>query len=222
MDEDKKVFLQAFYEPTKGEDRAPYKVNEAFTGFDAIVACEIICSELQIKDEDDIVLIDPTSNFPTHALAMFEYLATNHDGRLTVMTGDISNVDATEALRRANKFVDERHKFSFQKWDVEELPIKRGTVDIFIDRSAMLWHAQDKEKVIQLLEKTWQYLKFGGSLVIDAYDNSVDRGGALWSTEQIIKMMCGDQFWDNEQVQRLFNTKLVGEGKYRMRLLIKK
>lgn len=224
--EDKRIAqMHALYDPDPGRDRAPWKEKEIFSPQDAVVVWQSVNCVINFNPNEDFRFASPTSNYPSHELEILKYEANlfpNRSSKFIMLTGDLSNVDASQAIEEASRISNKNYMLSFKQGDADDLPVEDESLDLLWDRKGRMWHVTGKRDALGVLERYYAYLKPGGVIVLDADLGTPDNGLVLPSTEQRVRDKCGQKFWMNKHLQQLYDMKLVGLGRTKILLLIKK
>lgn len=214
--------IQGRYRVKPGAEASPWKEQELFSPEDAVVVWENVKQALNITPETDITFLSPTSNAPTHEFAILQHEAPIHTGNIEIITSDVvEDLYPKSLLEEAAQYTNDHIHFSFSDQTPAGYPhMPDGAIDVLWDRKGYLWHTTDPKKALEEFDRL---LAPGGALVIDA-DYGTDEGGGsiLDSTNMRLEAMGENNPLNSAEVKAKFDTFMVGEGKYRVRILRKK
>ncbi|QQG41934.1 MAG: hypothetical protein HYV90_01320 [Candidatus Woesebacteria bacterium] len=205
---------------------ADWKEREALPPYEAVDIWRDV-SRLFFRDKNaDLIFLSPTSNLPTHEVAIFKDEVQSRKGSTIFLVGDLANLNPKDELAQVANLQDDKQKFIYFKWDARNLPVKKGTVDSIWDRRGWIWHSanleDNREKAtLDSLINYRKMLKKGGIIILDA-DYGMKSGQRGHSTDSVVRTRIREDFFEKPEIKKMFDSYYIGEDQKRVLVLIKK
>lgn len=188
----------------------------------------------------NLTFLSPTSNVPTHEIAIWKEEISQRVGTTRFLVGDLVSIPSIgKQLEEVKPYLSDNHKFDYFQWNAEQLPVGNQSVDVIWDRKGWLWHcanikiaSEEKSDAIDILrtrrtvrkklQKAFseynRILRVGGILVIDQVDYWYEEFFEP-STVTMIDEHAGRDFGP---LKKAYTIKDIGEGDFKTRILIRK
>lgn len=133
---------------------------------DAVISWKnILRSGLISEEQKRLLFISASSHIPTHEKAIFQSDQLDNPGRMTMVAGDIRNIDKQDVYPEGLP-----NQFKMVRWDATHLPIDENLADVVWDRKGVLFHKARDEGgmgVLDLLDEYRRVLRPRGLVIID-------------------------------------------------------
>lgn len=216
--------IQKLYNQTSEAPYANWKKEERFPSFEALDVWKNVKRLFLHEKQSSFVFVSPTANYPTHEIEIFRSEAFERKGHVTFLVGDIADLNPKVEISQIKRLLGEKNKFIYFKWDARNIPVKEDTVDAIWDRRGWIWYCAkllENRETIESLQRYHKILKKGGVVILDAdHDQGANKYGH--STDEVVRLMVDENFWDNEEIKNMFDIHNVGEGLKRVLVLVKK
>lgn len=187
----------------------------------------------------DLTFISPTSNIPTHEIAIWRDEISQRTGTTRFLIGDLISIPSIgRQLEEIKPYLSDNHRFNYLQWNAEQLPVENQSVDVIWDRKGWLWHCANieiaserkgyvdtlrtrqvrRKKLQEALSEYNRILRVGGMIIIDSADYWYEEFFEL-STVTMVNERADRNFWSD--LGNGYTMEDIGEGDLKTRILIK-